>query len=41
MLVNMNLVMIVNVVTQQYNAMSRDEIKNNFHEKFLLNAILI
>ena len=41
MLVNMNLMMIVNVVTQQYNAINRNEIKNSSHEKFLLNAILI
>ena len=40
-LVNVNLVMTVNVVTQQYNAMSRDEIRDSSHEEFLLNAILI
>ncbi len=41
MLVNVNLMMTVSVVTQQCNAMSRDEIRDSSHEEFLLNAILI
>ena len=41
MLVDVNLVMTVGVVTQQCNAMSRDEIRGSSHEEFLLNAILI
>ena len=40
-LVDVDLVMTVGVVTQQCNAMSRDEIRGSSHEEFLLNAILI
>ncbi len=37
----MNLMMTMSIIIQQYNTMSKDEIKDSSYEEFLLSTILI